>query len=152
MFKNSNKTNIDVKIIKKFSLFEGKRSLEEDQKIFNKIYSLCFDEMVRFLLENLSEDDLQDLNNELNYVKATSHQEFILEPSGIQTRNQILVGEKHSSSTTETVVLIIKYLSKIENSSFRFEKRLDYLINSLLYLSLKKAKSNKGTRIQNKSL
>ena len=46
--------DIDEKIKHKFKLFQGLRSQEDDQKIYDKIYDLCFDEMVGFLFENLS--------------------------------------------------------------------------------------------------
>ena len=41
--------DLDAKIKTKFKLFSGVRSQEEDQKMYDKVMDLCFDEMVAFL-------------------------------------------------------------------------------------------------------
>ncbi len=57
--------DIDEKIKNKFKLFSGLRSEEEDQKIYDKVYELCFDEMVQFLFENLSTAEKDELIGKL---------------------------------------------------------------------------------------
>lgn len=57
--------DFDEKIKNKFKLFQGLRSQEEDQKIYDKVYELCFEEIVRFLFEKLSTAEKDKLIVEL---------------------------------------------------------------------------------------
>src|SRR3989344_9408335 len=98
--------DLDNKIKKKFRLFEGIRSEEEDKKIYDKIYDLCFDEMVLFLTENLESDELKKFEKELKHLRG---------------------GRTDSSDggrENEVIALLLNYLNKIDNYRFRLDKRL----------------------------
>jgi hypothetical protein len=62
------KFDIDQHIKTRFALFEGKRAEEEDQKIYDKVYNLCLNEMILFIGQNVSKEErsalLQKLNSE----------------------------------------------------------------------------------------
>lgn len=58
--------NLDEHIKNRFQLFEGKRSREEDEKIYDKVYSLCLNEMILFVGQNVSKDELDNLTKKLD--------------------------------------------------------------------------------------
>lgn len=104
-----NTFDLDEKIKKNFRLFTGVRPQEEDKRIYEKVYDLCFDEMIKFLYENLSKEDQNELTKNLESQKDLDKKAEVLS----------------------------KALLKIEDSGFRLEKRIDYFLNSLLYQTLK---------------
>ena len=114
--------DLDTKIKKKFRLFEGLRSEEEDQKIFERVYELLFDEVVMFLEEKLEEKDKISLIKELEASAL---------PSGDKQAQQ------DSGNFKNAEAILIKYLSKIENYRFKLDKRLDYFLNNLVYQAIK---------------
>jgi hypothetical protein len=120
---NKNNFDLDNKITKTFKLFSGLRSTEEDQKIFDRVYELCFEEIVKFLYENLSKDEQTKLILE---IKRNSEKERL-------SKKQI------ADINYKT---LLNYLVKIENYRFKLDKRLDYFINNLLYSSLNNLSSN----------
>jgi len=71
---NSNQTNqsstvqtgyFDDMIKSKFKLFQGIRSQEEDQKMYNKLNNMCLEEITNFAVTNLDEKNLDSLESEL---------------------------------------------------------------------------------------
>ena len=99
---------LDSKIKARFKLFSGVRPTEEDQKIYDKVSDLCFDEMALFLGENLQASEQDQLTAEL---------------------------DKQANDENKTKVLV-NYLSKIENYRFKLDHRLDSFLNNLLFSSL----------------
>jgi len=57
---------IENKIKKIFRLFDGERNLKEDKKLYKKLINLCFDEVIAFLEDNLSENEKENLLIELD--------------------------------------------------------------------------------------
>lgn len=100
--------NLDDKIKQAFKLFTGLRSQEEDQKMLEKIQEMCFDELTKFLEENLDETDLNILLDELDKVITNDD------------RNKILNN----------------YLEKIEDYRVRLDTRMETLLNNILFNSL----------------
>lgn len=128
--------NLEQKIIKKFKLFQGLRPEAEEQKIFAKVYNLCFDEMVLFLCQHLSQKDQESLTRELESAEhlpggdaPTNHL-----PGGVAPAAH-LEGEdrQNQKNLTPAGAVLVKYLESIENSRFKLDKRLDYFLNNLLY-------------------
>jgi len=60
------KFNLDEHIKKRFQLFEDKRPKEEDDKIYDKVYSFCLNEMIVFVGQNVSKDEMDRLNKKLD--------------------------------------------------------------------------------------
>lgn len=58
--------NLDEHIKSRFQLFEGKRSKEEDEKIYDKVYSLCLNEMILFVGQNISKDEMDTFTKKLD--------------------------------------------------------------------------------------
>ena len=104
----NNFVDLDAKIKTRFKLFSGVRSTEEDQKIYDKVYDLCFDEMTTFLGENLKDSDKAQLPEEL---------------------------EKLTNDEDKTKVLT-NYLSKIDNYRYKLDQRLDSFLDNLPLSSL----------------
>ena len=99
---------VEELIKKKFKLFKGLRSKEEDRKILEKLMDLCFDEIMLFLSENLSETQKKSLKKELE--------------------SQTSIDEKINSLT--------KHLTSTQNFDKRIIGRIDGFLNNLLYSSL----------------
>ena len=106
--KDDKDSRLDEAIKSKFRLFSGVRSQEEDQKIYDKVNDLCFDEMTSFLSENLNAEDQTKLLTELDSQNTDDDKTKVLQ----------------------------SYLSKIENYRFKLDKRLDYFLNNLLLSSV----------------
>jgi len=94
--------DLDSKIKSKFKLFSGARSQEEDQKVYDKVMDLCFDEMMSFAGENLSEADQTEMLNKM----------------------------KESLSDEDKTKVFTEYLSKIEDSNFRLDERIETFLNN----------------------
>jgi len=109
---NKDTIGLDKKIKGKFKLFSGIRPQEEDQKIYDKVLDLCFDEMVAFLGDNLSEKEREDFLGELGKKASDEDKAKVLQAS----------------------------LSKIENYRFKLDHRLDAFLNNLLLSSLSNLK------------
>ena len=120
---NKNNFDLDNKIKKTFQLFSGVRNPEEDQKIFDRVYELCFEEMVKFIYENISTKKQAKLETELDQIS---------EKAGLTKNEAADVNYK----------TIFSYLVEIENYRFKLDKRLDYYINNLLYSSLNNLSKN----------
>lgn len=58
--------DIDEHIKARFQLFQGKRQIEEDQKIYDKVYALVLNEMILFVGQNVSKEDMDKLSNRLD--------------------------------------------------------------------------------------
>ncbi|GIW67017.1 MAG: hypothetical protein KatS3mg095_0915 [Candidatus Parcubacteria bacterium] len=56
-----NRNFVEEEIIKKFKLFKGLRSIDEDEKILNKVYQLCLNEMLYFLEEIISSEEKEKI-------------------------------------------------------------------------------------------
>lgn len=102
---------LDEKIKSKFKLFQGLRPQEEDQKIYDKVMDLTFDEMMAYLGENLSEEE----------------------------RNKFLEETAAEESDEGKNKLMQSYFSKVENVKVGLGLRIDHFLNNLLYSSLKAA-------------
>jgi hypothetical protein len=99
---------LDEKIKSKFKLFTGVRSYEEDQKIYDKVWELCFDELTGFIEDNLNESEQKKMLEEIKGREEDKAQEVLL-----------------------------TYLSQIDNYRFKLDKRLDYFLTNLLYSAVK---------------
>jgi len=60
------KFDLDRHIKTRFQLFEDKRPKEEDEKIYDKVYSLCLNEMIVFVGQNVSKDEMERLSKKLD--------------------------------------------------------------------------------------
>lgn len=109
----NNFVDLDSKIKTRFKLFSGVRPADEDQKIYDKVYNLCFDEMVLFLSEQLQDSEQDQLSEELN---------------------------KQTTDDAKTKVLV-NHLSKIDNYRFKLDHRLDSFLSNLLLSSLSRVKN-----------
>lgn len=106
--------DIDSKIKTAFKLFQGIRDGDEDRKIYDQIYSLCLDETINFLEENL---DLSRKNLFIDNLKRL---------------------EKENNVTQQRLIeLTFLYLQSIPHYRFRLNERLDAYLNNLLYRSAK---------------
>ena len=105
--------NFEEKIKKKFRLFEGVRSQEEDQKLFDKLAGLCLEEAMIFLAENLGEEGMEKLTSELGQVE----------------------GEE------EKMKKVAEYMGKVENAGLRLSSRLEVFLDNLLLDTLEKKKN-----------
>lgn len=110
--------DIDEKIKNKFRLYAGDRSLAEDQKICEKVLDLCFDELISFLQDNLDKEQIDSLNKKLGSLS-----------------NEDLSKDKKDDKITQ---VLFEYAQKIDNFRFKWDKRLDYFLNQLVYSSIKK--------------
>ena len=109
---NKNIFDIDEIIKNTFQLFQGKRSKEEDEKIYQKVYELTFEEMLTFLQENLNPEKQKKFSQALSQIEGELAMETLL-----------------------------KYLSGIPLYRFRLEKRLKAFIDNLLLASIKNRKN-----------
>ena len=109
--------NIEDKIVDKFRLFVGLRDVEEDKKILEKVSGLCFDEAVSFLLKNISDMQVTKLLNELDKIDR-------------KNLNDYRVQKRYTK-------VFLKYMRDIDNYSFKFDKRINYFINQLVYKAVK---------------
>ncbi len=100
---------LNAKVKSKFNLFKGARPQEEDQKIYDKLMDLISDESTKFMIENLTEEELNKMDEEL---KSTDNEESRLN-------------------------IMATYFSKVDNYSFRFNQRIDGFLNNLLTSSIK---------------
>lgn len=105
---NDGVSDLDKKIKDKFQLFSGVRSQDEDQKIYEEIYNLCFEEILAFLGEN--RDD-----------------------AGREAFKQDLAQQKSDEDRNKTLVAA---LSKIEDYQSKLNQRMDTLLDKLLEASL----------------
>jgi hypothetical protein len=94
--------DIDEKIKTKLKLFQGLRSEEKDKEIFEKVYDLVFEEIVKFLFENLNPKERQKLTEELE-----------------------------NQDINNSLKILLKYLSKIENYYFKLNAKIENLLDSL---------------------
>lgn len=114
---NNTYTSIEQKIKDRFQLFVGKRPHKEDQEIWEKVFDLCFAELIAFLEDNLNESQKKSFTGKLDALAAKG-----------------LSQDKHQDAA---INLILKYLTQIPNHRFKLDKRLNYFLNNLVYSSLK---------------
>lgn len=100
---------LDSKVREKFKLFTGLRPQEEDQKMYDKIMELCFDEMSRFLSDKLSEEQKNAMFDDL----------------------------AKSQSDEDKEKVIANYFAKVEKAKSKFNARIDLFLNNLLMKSMK---------------
>jgi len=100
---------LDAKVREKFNLFTGLRPADEDQKMYDKIMGMCFDEMIRFLSENLNEEQENSLVDELSKAGSDEDKQKIM----------------------------TNYFSKVNNARSKFNIRIDLFLNNLLMKSIK---------------
>lgn len=103
--------HIDQKIKDLFKLYSGVRPRDKDEHIYEKVMSLVFDEIVEFVSQNLSEDEVKNLLKD--------------------------GPDKSNSEVEEKLMLLGRYMKKIPDCEFRLTARLDHFINRLHYLSVK---------------
>jgi len=115
--------DIDWKIRESFRLFQNLRPEAEDQKIYEKVYALCLEEIVAFLADNLSQSKQQALLSELDRLQKS------------QTKKG---SQMDSSSQQQLTAILTRYLKTIDQHRFKLDKRLKYFIDNLLLNSLKK--------------
>lgn len=96
--------NLEEKIKTAFKLFQGVRSQEEDQKLYEKIMEYFFDEISKFMVENLSEEEFKLMLAEL----------------------------EKAGSVDEKSEIANKYMRKIPDYEYKLNMRLDGYINRLL--------------------
>lgn len=102
---------LNNKIKSKFKLFMGLRSQEEDQKIFDKVMDLTFEEIMAYVGENLSEED----------------------------RNNFLEDMAKDQTDADKNKVFEMYLTKIKGYQVGILLRIDRFLNNLLYSSAKAA-------------
>jgi hypothetical protein len=113
---NKYKFSIDKKIIDKFRLFTGVRDVEEDKKIYNKVLDASFNELITFFEDNLDSVQIEKLTSQLKTLPKSD-----------------LPEDEKNEKTTQ---LLVEYAQKIENFRFKWDKRLDYFLNQLVYSSI----------------
>ncbi len=94
--------NFDQKIKSKFKLFKGIRPQKEDEKIYQKIYDALFDEIIKFLYENLN-----------------------------QEQKNKLIEKLESANENLRVKILLGYLKKTGTNLAKLSERLDNLLNSI---------------------
>ncbi len=95
--------SLDEKIKNKFNLFKPGRDSRLDKIIYQKIYKLCFEELTKFLYENLSETE----------------------------RNQLLHQLKSSTAIDNKIKIIINYIKKKPSRAYLLNKKIDDLLDSI---------------------
>ncbi|MBN1169226.1 hypothetical protein JXA63_05040 [Candidatus Woesebacteria bacterium] len=103
--------HVDQKIKRLFQLYCGVRSKDEDDRMYDKIMGLVFEEIIEFITQNLFEDEVENLLED--------------SPDG------------ENSEAEEKLLLLGRYMKKIPDCEFRIKARLDHFINRLHYLSAK---------------
>lgn len=85
----NNIANYDLNqtIIDKFGLFRGFNSEEEDKKTLSSAYSLCFDEILRYIGEHLDDDQRDKLKNSLELAQSEDARVKILTDTLSQFKN-----------------------------------------------------------------
>ncbi len=100
---------LNAKVKSKFQLFQGVRSQEEDQKIYDKVMDLISDESTKFIIENLTEEDLSKMEGEL----------------------------KSADTEENRLNIMTTYFAKVDNYSFRFNQRVNGFLDNLVTSSIK---------------
>lgn len=94
---------LDSQIREKFSLFKGIRSKEEDERIYQRIYDACFEEIIKFLYQNL--DD--------------------------QGKNQILEDLNSKKGLEEKITTIVRNIEKTGQNVIQLNQRLEKLLENV---------------------
>lgn len=97
-------SGLEAKIKEKFKLFTGVRPQEEDQKLFDRLVAMCFEEALVFLAENLGEEGMKNLTEEVD----------------------------RQETEEEKVKKIGEYMGRIENGGIRLGARLETFLDNLL--------------------
>lgn len=105
--------NIDMLIKSRYRLFQGIRSLEEDGKMYEKIYALCLPEITGFIEENLDEDRVMALVFQIESM------------------------EKKDQTDQKVVEVLLEAIEEIPDYRFRLYHRLEYFLDDLLLNSVK---------------
>lgn len=100
--------DLDQMIKSRFRIFEGVRSQEEDEKLYDKILNLCLEEILVFLAEHASVEDREKI---LAKIK---------EQKDIKSRAKVLLG----------------YLLQIKSVGILLSVRLGYFLDNLYFRSL----------------
>ena len=100
--------DLDTKIKSKFKLFSGVRSQEEDQKIYDRLVDLAFDEITQYLFENLEENEVEQFTKELENQQNDDNKAKVFE----------------------------KYLKSTDDYQNLLSIRVDTFLNNLLLKSL----------------
>lgn len=58
--------DLDKHIKTRFQLFQGKRSEDTDRKIYDKVYAHCLSEMLVFVAENTTKEELDKISKRLD--------------------------------------------------------------------------------------
>lgn len=104
-------STIDKKIKTRFNLFQGKRSAEEDQKIYDELYELCFDEFIRTIEEKLED----------------SKKVIVLDQIDSIMRSSLAEQKKHEM----IVEILLNQVSQNPRFRFELETRLLYFMETL---------------------
>src|SRR5579864_3447385 len=92
---------INNQIKETFALFQGKRPLEKDINLYQRIYELCLDEVCLFTEEHLAESELERFISQLQTISTSDLNES-------QRRNLIFN-------------LLLSFLEQIPDYRFRLE-------------------------------
>lgn len=100
---------LEEKIKEKFKLFQGFRSQEEDQKMYDKLAELCFDELIVYLSEKLKLEDQESLISKMESVQSDDEKRDLLN----------------------------EYLRKIEGNEEELPQRMNDFLDDMVYNSQK---------------
>ena len=107
---------IDHKIKNIFSLFKDPNKKDQDQRIYVEIYGLLHDEMIRFVEDNINDEEMKALGERITAIEKK---------------------EESLDRFSQIYPLIIKSLMNIPNYEYRLYKRLDYFVSNLFIDNIK---------------
>lgn len=106
--------SLDELIKTRSKLFQGVRSVEEDNKLYERVYELCLDEIINFIEENLDEKKVSDLSSQIESMNGKE------------------------GADQKIAEIILKAVEEVPDYRFRLYHRLEYFLDKLLVNSLKK--------------
>lgn len=109
--------HIDQKIKNVFGLFKDPNKNDQDQRIYAEIYGYIHDEMIRFVEDNISDEEMKDLGERITAIEKKE--------------------EESIDRFSQVYPLIIRSLMNIPNCEYRLYKRLDYFVSNLFIDSIK---------------
>ena len=107
---------IDHKIKNIFSIFKDPNKKDQDQRIYVEIYGLLHDEMIRFVEDNINDEEMKALGERITAIEKK---------------------EESLDRFSQIYPLIIKSLMNIPNYEYRLYKRLDYFVSNLFIDNIK---------------
>lgn len=102
--------DLEQKIIERFRLFQGLRSLQQDNEILELLVGSCLDETIRFLEQETSLEEQNILLEKLNSIEHSSGSFY--------------------AHNKEVIRVFSESLQKVPALRFRLEKRLEAFLNN----------------------